>query len=242
ALDALAGVVGAPAPADCKAEHLAQHCERAIGLGGGTGAELVMKGVHVGVGDSGNLRSAKGRQDVGCDLLPVDALCRWPLAWNVILLEAGGEVRNGRRGAALLLFTDRIAAAVDLALEPLGLFACCCCVPVGKRADGEPPFATVHLAVVVQDEGSTASGCDPTAEALYCVVVGDLVAVFWRRNAVADYQSASWRVSAVSVMCPYRSGMAVSYGGRQSLLKSMYFLRCHRRFLASEAKRVSVQE
>ena len=66
-----------------------------------------------------------------CDLLPVDALRGGALARDVVLEEAGAEVGDGRRGAAVLVGADRICAAVDLALQALGFLARGRRAPVG---------------------------------------------------------------------------------------------------------------
>ena len=52
--------------------------------------------------------------DVSRNLLSVDPLRRWPLAGDVVLLEAGAEIGDSRGGAAGLNFTERITATVDV--------------------------------------------------------------------------------------------------------------------------------
>jgi hypothetical protein len=82
-----------------------------------------MQGVNVGIGDTGDLHSSDRRLDIDRNLLLIVALRRWPLARRVLLQKTVGEIGDGRRRPALMVFADRIGAAVDGALEPLGLVA-----------------------------------------------------------------------------------------------------------------------
>jgi hypothetical protein len=65
------------------------------------------------------------------------ALRRGALARQVFGLEAGTEIGDSRRGAALLDVANRVAAAVNQALQPLGFVTRCRRAPIREAADGD---------------------------------------------------------------------------------------------------------
>src|SRR5262249_18486767 len=111
--------------------------------------EAMVEAVDISVRHRRDLHAAEGGQDVGSDLLPIDSLRRWPVAREVVPLESGAEVRNGRRRPVLFLLTDGIGTAVDCALGPLGFLARCSRAQRGKRADGVTALAPIELATVI---------------------------------------------------------------------------------------------
>src|SRR6516165_3543019 len=104
-----------------------------------------MQGVDIGMRYRRRLGAADRWHDVDVDLLAVAAYRRGPLARQVFDLEAGTEIGDSRRRAALLNIAYWIAAAVNLALQSLGLLARCRHAPVGEGADGDAALAAVSL-------------------------------------------------------------------------------------------------
>src|SRR4029077_13584649 len=104
-------------------------------------------------------------QDIDANLLPVIALGRWPLARDMLIEEARAQLGDGRGGSVRFLVADGISAAVDLALEPLGLLAGSGRAPVRECADGDAPLTAVGLAPVIQNECPRAVGGHAQAEA-----------------------------------------------------------------------------
>ena len=113
-----------------------------------------MQAINVAIGDGGHLQAPHRRQDVGLDLLLVALLGPLPLPRQVLVLESFAEIGHGRRRSQALMFTNRVGAAVNQPLQPLGFFPRRTRAPVGKRADRPAPLAAIALTPVIQDEGA----------------------------------------------------------------------------------------
>ena len=148
----------------------------------GADTQPVMEAVDVGMRHRRVLHAAEGGQDVGVDLLPIDPLGRRPVARKVVAFKTAAEIRDGSRRAVLFLLANRIGAAVNCSLEPLGFLTRCSRAPVGKRADGVAALAPIELTVIVEDECPPVSGSDAGPKTLHRVVVGDLVSALRLRQ------------------------------------------------------------
>src|SRR5262249_26483191 len=93
ALDTLAGVDGAPLPADGEAEALAQACDGAVRcVRTACCSDLPMQTVNVGVADLGHLGMLKSGKDVKGECARIGLARRWPLLAGMFVEKALGEV------------------------------------------------------------------------------------------------------------------------------------------------------
>ena len=177
ALDALARVRFAHAPAHREREHLRHDRDAAVGgIRRAAARDLPVQRVDVGEGDVGDLGVlAEVRADVVVERAPVLLRRDLALARQVLGLEPVDQFGDRRRVALGLLVGERIAAASISRRSSFALARAAVVPQSGMLADGEAAVAAPD--VVVQDEGPHALGRDADAEAPGLAVEGDRVAL-----------------------------------------------------------------
>ena len=102
--------------------------------------------------------------------MPVCRLRRGPLAGQIFGNEPFAEIGDRRRRTPGLDLTERVAAAIDLALKLDGFHPRAASLPIRKAADGEPALAS-DPGAVVEHKGPRAGRGDANAEAFDTEVV-----------------------------------------------------------------------
>ena len=177
ALNPLGRVVRAHLPADREREHLRHHRHHAVGLRGAAGpGDLAMEGVDVAPGHLGDLHASQGWPDVALNRAAVAVRGMRPFAADVLLETPLDQVIDDRRPALGRDLGQRIAALVDLPLEPARLLASAGDGPIGEAADGVAALPPRPVPIG-DDEGAVPGGGDPDAKPRQRWVVGDAVAL-----------------------------------------------------------------
>jgi hypothetical protein len=173
-----------------------------------------VQAVAVSEGDFPHLPAAESRGDVGLDHQPIVGGRGLALAHEVLGLEALNQIGNGRRRARVLDRTQRIPTGVDLALQLLGPLPRHRRVPIGKRANGDPPLPAGGRGIC-QHEGPRVVGGNPRAEAFRHDVVSNPIARGGRLETPDDgvgeagcEKSAVFprlRLKAAGKLCPIKA-------------------------------------
>src|SRR5262249_50271490 len=107
--------------------------------------------------------------------------------WTLLLSVSGQEllagVSHGGRVPSCPVFSDRIAAIIDMALEFLRPLSCCRDRPIRIAAYRVASLQSGGLDAIVQNEGHGTCGGDARAEAAHLAFVGDGIAARWRCQA-----------------------------------------------------------
>src|SRR5262249_52038169 len=137
--------------------------------------QLMVPTIDIAMRHRRDLGLAEFGQDVGRDLLLIDALRRGALARHIVRLEALGEPRDRGCRPDLFALAHRVAAAVDHALEALGFPARLRRIPRAESPNGVAALLAVALAAVGEREGLRPGRCNADAKSLHGTVEHDAV-------------------------------------------------------------------
>src|SRR5262245_45047403 len=160
----------------------------------------------------------------------------------MLFLEPIAEVVDGGRLTVGPVLADRIPAAINMTLEPLGLFTSCRDGPIRPCTDRETPLTAVE--VVIDDECFRVSGSNPGRKTRYQIVVVKLVTFRRRFEPPHELIRKPLRHDQqvpVSVQCPYADEYAVSDRVTDCQRVSISFTRFPGLFNPTAGEAVSVQ-